>query len=276
MFDEILKNVAKPNLYAQSTDNLWDDEHISKGMLEAHLNPDVDAASRNHEFLDKSVDWISKIAPPSQYGRLLDLGCGPGLYAERFDKAGYSVTGMDFSRRSIAYATKRLRQNSCDIDYRCQNYLLIDYTEQFDIVTLIYCDYAALPITDRKALLGKIRQSLKPNGIFIFDVFMPSMRKGEACSWTYFKDGGFFSPEPHVLLEATYQYDDDDKTELRQNIVITKGKVSCFNIWDHFFDKPMIEAELKDAGFVKCEFYGDVAGEDFSDRGESMCVVAVK
>ena len=276
MFGKILEYSAKPRLYAQSTGNFWDDEHISKGMLEEHLNPSRDAASRNHEFIGKSVDWISKIAPPSKYKRLLDLGCGPGLYAERFDKAGYCVTGMDFSRRSIAYAKEQLRLNSGSIEYHCQNYLEIDYKEQFDVITLIYCDYAALSNNDRKTLLRKVKQSLKPNGKFIFDVFMPSMRKNEASSWEYFGDGGFFSSEPHILLEATRQYDDNDKTELRQNIIITKEKVSCYNIWGHFFDKSTIEAELKGAGFVNFEFYGDVAGKEFSNDGESMCVVVVK
>lgn len=104
MFNELKKYTTKPKLYAPSTNKFWDDEHISKGMLEAHLNPNWDAATRKPEFLDKSVNWISKIVPPSQYKYLLDLGCGPGLYAERFSSVGYTVTGVDFSKRSIAYA----------------------------------------------------------------------------------------------------------------------------------------------------------------------------
>ena len=39
MFNELKKYSIKPELYAPSTDKFWDDEHISKGMLEAHLNP---------------------------------------------------------------------------------------------------------------------------------------------------------------------------------------------------------------------------------------------
>ena len=85
--------MIKPELYAPSTSAFWDDEHISKGMLEAHLDPNWEAASRKHEFIDESVKWIESIAPSSQYRELLDLGCGPGLYAERFSNIGYSVTG---------------------------------------------------------------------------------------------------------------------------------------------------------------------------------------
>ena len=276
MFNEILKYAIKPALYAPSTSIFWNDEHISKGMLEAHLNPSWDAASRNHRFLDKSVKWISEIVPPLQYKQLLDLGCGPGLYAERFHKAGYTVMGIDFSIRSIDYAKKQSALNKSNIEYHYQNYLEIDFTEQFDVVTLIFCDYAVLSSNDRHILLQKIHQALKPNGKFIFDVFTPIKRENERCSWQYYETGGFFHTAPHVHLEAFYQYDDEDKTELNQNIIITNEKVHCYNIWNHYFDKTTLVAELKHVGFASYEFYGDIAGKAFSDKEDTICVVVTK
>ncbi|HCS74547.1 MAG TPA: class I SAM-dependent methyltransferase [Clostridiales bacterium] len=276
MFNELKKHVIKPPLYSQSTNKFWDDEHISKGMLEAHLNPNWDAATRKPEFLDKSVSWISKIAPPPQYNSLLDLGCGPGLYAERFNAAGYAVTGVDFSKRSIAYAKEQASFNKSNIDYHYQNYLTIDYLEQFDVITLIYCDYAALSITDRLILLKKVYQALRPNGKFIFDVFTPLMRKDESRSWYYCEENGFFSEKPHICLESVYQYDDADSTELRQFIVITEDNVDCYNIWDHFFTKEVLQSEIQTVGFSKFEFYGDVAGTGFLDTGETICGVFTK
>lgn len=276
MFNELKKYTTKPKLYAPSTNKFWDDEHISKGMLAAHLNPNWDAATRKPEFLDKSVDWISEIAPSSQYKLLLDLGCGPGLYAERFNSAGYSVTGVDFSKRSIAYAKEQTLLNKSTIEYHYQNYLTIDYIEQFDVITLIYCDYAALSITDRLILLRKVYQALKTNGKFIFDVFTPLMRKKESRSWEYYKESGFFSEKPHICLESVYHYDDEDNTELRQSIVITEETVNCYNIWDHFFTKEALLSEIQTAGFSTFEFYGDIAGKEFSDSGETICGVLTK
>ena len=276
MFNELKKYTTKPKLYEPSTNKFWDDEHISKGMLEANLNPNWDAATRKPEFLDKSVSWISKIAPPPQYNSLLDLGCGPGLYAERFNAAGYAVTGVDFSKRSIAYAKEQASFNKSNIDYHYQNYLTIDYLEQFDVITLIYCDYAALSITDRLILLKKVYQALRPNGKFIFDVFTPLMRKDESRSWYYCEENGFFSEKPHICLESVYQYDDADSTELRQFIVITEDNVDCYNIWDHFFTKEVLQSEIQTVGFSKFEFYGDVAGTGFLDTGETICGVFTK
>lgn len=75
MFNELRKCMTKPKLYAPSTSNFWNDDYISKRLLQAHLDPNWDGATRKPEFLDKSVNWISKIAPSSQYKYLLDLGC---------------------------------------------------------------------------------------------------------------------------------------------------------------------------------------------------------
>ena len=274
MYNKLKNYFEKPALYAPGTANFWDDEHISKGMLEAHLHPDWDAASRNHEFINKSVKWVSEIAPPNKYKHLLDLGCGPGLYAERFNNAGYSVVGIDFSKRSVEYAKEQAVFNKSIIKYHYQNYLTIDFIEQFDVATLIYCDYAPLSVDDRKVLLNKVFKALKPGGKLIFDVFTPAMRKAESQSWSICQDGGFFCEQSHVLFNAIYQYDDEDKTELNQHIVITEKNIQCYHIWDHFFTKDMLLGELQAAGFSECEFYGDVSGAQYSDDSQTICVVA--
>jgi len=212
----------KPKLYRASTNKFWDDEHISTGMLEAHLNPHQDGASRTHDFIDKSVDWVTTIIKPQKGTKLLDLGCGPGFYTSRFYQAGYEVTGIDFSKRSISYAKEQCELNDWCIDYHYQDYLTIDYTEEFEIITMIYCDFAVLSESDRKILIEKVYRALKPNGIFLFDVFTEKMRKTESKNWYKSEEDGFFSPISHMCLQATYQYDDEDQTQLEQYVILTE------------------------------------------------------
>ena len=54
--------MQRPELYQACTSRFWDDEHISKGMLESHLDPEQDGATRPHKFVDKSVDCIDTAA----------------------------------------------------------------------------------------------------------------------------------------------------------------------------------------------------------------------
>jgi len=49
----------KPQIYEASSSAFWDDENISGYMLEAHLDPDAEGATRKHEFIQRSADWIA-------------------------------------------------------------------------------------------------------------------------------------------------------------------------------------------------------------------------
>ena len=196
MIDTLFHLLKKPVLWQRSTEPFWDDVHISKGMLEAHLDPDWDAASRPHSLIDRSVEWLSTVIPVGS--KILDIGCGPGLYTKRLSDSGYDVTGMDYSRRSIAYA----KSQDAKTEYICQNYLEFDYDAVFDAVTLIYCDYPALIPDERKILLGKVCKALKPGGLFILDVNTAKYfaKKSNKTSWTLCENGGYWSTESYIAL----------------------------------------------------------------------------
>lgn len=280
MISKLLTLVSKPEPDAPITQNayraLWEDEHISKGMLASHLDPHNDGATNNHAFVFKSVQWIAETAPASEYPALLDLGCGAGIYAERFANVGYAVTGMDFSKRALDYAREQTKHIGSGIAYLYQNYLTINYTEQFDVVTLINKDYAVLSMADRRALLKKVYEALKPGGKFIFDVMTPIKRRLEKRTWQYFDNGGFFNEQAHLLMEAVYQYEDDDQTELYQYITVTENDVKCFICPNHYFTKDSLTLETQSIGFERIAFYGDVAGKAYDDTGETICAVLTK
>ena len=73
MYSQLLPLMQMPEAYQPNIHPFWDDDHISAQMLNAHLNPDQEAASRTFAFMDASADWIARVAPPNEYPRLLDL-----------------------------------------------------------------------------------------------------------------------------------------------------------------------------------------------------------
>jgi SAM-dependent methyltransferase len=276
MFRQLTTFMQKPALYEKSAAKFWDDEHISKGMLESHLDPNNDGATQKHTFVRESVQWIAKIAPVTKYPALLDLGCGPGVYAEFFNEAGYRVTGLDISERSINYARNSAQMKNMHITYHLQDYLGMDFKEQFDLVTIISFDFGVLSTEDRAKLLRKIHKALKPNGLLIFDVFTKLQYSGktECKSWEYAEEG-FFSPEPHICLYSLYTYE-EQTTFCNQYIVITDKDVKCINIWEHTFTKNELLKDLSDAGFIVNGLYGNIAGNDYCEDGKEICVVAGK
>ncbi|WP_026476811.1 class I SAM-dependent methyltransferase [Alkaliphilus transvaalensis] len=277
MLKELFKYLKKPAIYAQSTSEFWDDEHISKGMLEAHLHPNWEAASRCHDFIDESVAWIAKITPSETNKHLLDLGCGPGLYAERLYKRGYQITGIDFSKRSIEYAKGKANERNYDINYIYKNYLEINYKNEFELVVMIYCDYGALSDNNREALLKKIYDSLKPGGKFIFDVFSLKEFEGknENNTWYMSEESCFWKPEKHICLESHFIYEGD--VRLNQHIIIDKdGKIEIIRNWFKSYTKNTIITEVKRAGFNKIEVYSDVTGKPYTEESKTICIVVEK
>lgn len=91
----------QPPLFAPGAEHFWTDPHIARQMLAAHLDPTTDAASRRPETIQRSVAWIVQTLGLRPGNRVLDLGCGPGLYAIRLAQDGLQVTGVDFSQNSI-------------------------------------------------------------------------------------------------------------------------------------------------------------------------------
>src|SRR5512134_2777754 len=100
-------------------------------MLASHLDPTVDGASRRPETIEHITNWIATSVGLRPGDCILDLGCGPGLYAARLAQAGFQVTGVDFSRNSIDYAIAQARERDLSIQYRCQNYLELDDQDMY-------------------------------------------------------------------------------------------------------------------------------------------------
>lgn len=277
MYKELLNCLAKrPDLYAPSSAPFWEDDHISKGMLAAHLNPNLESATRKYAFVQQSVDWIDQITEFKSGQKLLDLGCGPGIYAELFVDQGFEVTGIDFSKRSIDYAEKSAKENKKHISYFCQNYLDLDEQNAFDVITLIYCDFGVLSPENRMKLLHKIYSALKPGGYFIMDAFTEKYHEDfvekQAVSYV---DGGYWSEAAYVCIQRNLR-DEETKTFLEAYHIITENKINCYYIWNHSFDEAGIREVLMANAFMDIDFYSDVTGQSVTNKSPTLCVVCRK
>jgi SAM-dependent methyltransferase len=275
MFTILSECLKRPEIYTLSAMSFWQDEYISKMLLETHLNPDIDLASRKLDFIEKSVNWIGKTVPPTSYPKLLDVGCGPGLYAERFAKMGYEVTGVDFSKRSIEYARNSAKEQHLPITYIYQSYLELKLQDSYDFAIMIYCDYAALSTENRALLMGNIYDRLNPGGKFLLDVFSINQYNvfEERQTWDI-QDGGFWSPEKYLCFNAYLKY--HDYTTLHQAVIITQNETKVYYIWNYCFTLDSLIDEASKAGFRVVQMYGDVAGQSYTDDNEIIAILLEK
>lgn len=273
MYNQICQAVKLPALYEKTEVLFWDDEHISGQMLKAHLDPDFEGASRKKDFIDQSAAWIGEIAPPREHNRLLDIGCGPGLYAERFEKMGYQVTGVDFSRRSIDYAVASAARQGKAITYHCLDYLKMNLEKKFDLVTMIYCDYGALSDEDRRTVLANVRRHLRPGGKFLFDVFSAVHLENfsECQTWEINENGGFWRKTGYIALNRKLRY--KERVTLEQITIIDGGDPVNYYLWNTHFTAELLAREAEEAGFRVLDFYGDVKGTPYGSATDTLAVL---
>ncbi|NOR18059.1 methyltransferase domain-containing protein [candidate division WOR-3 bacterium] len=273
----ILKQAQKPELFTKSTAPFWDDPYISEQMLKAHLDPDRDLASRKHETIDKSVGWIIKKSALQKGDKILDLGCGPGLYCTRFAERGLTVTGIDYSKRSIQHAKEYATSKKLKIEYIYKDYLTIDYNNIFDIVTLIYCDFGVLSDQYRDLLLCKIYKSMKPGAYFVFDVCTPKYHDSvkEERTWKY-EEKGFWKPIPYLLLTEKIKYPKQGVLLTQYFVLDNNSNLDIYRIWDHAYTKDFISKVLSNAGFNDIQFYGDLMGKEYLDHSETIGIIVRK
>lgn len=276
MFENLIESLKRPSLYTKTKVPFWDDEHISKQMLKAHLDPNFEGASRTLDFIETSVDWINKIIPSENYGKLLDIGCGPGIYAEKFRKLGYQVTGIDFSKRSINHAKRSATKKGLYIDYLYLDYLNMEIDIKFDVATMIYCDYGALSDEDRKLLMKKIHCHLRPGGKFLLDVFSIVKYNSfeEKRIWQTNSFGGFWSEDEYIELSQYYKY--TEFVTLEQTNIISKRGNKVYYIWNTYFTIDRLIKEAKEAGFRICELFGDVSGKLYSNDSPTISILLEK
>lgn len=247
----LLETIKKPALYEKGNAGMWEDDHISRHLLELHLNQDCDAASRKRVTIENTVRWIETHLDGSQKS-ILDLGCGPGLYCELLAGHGHRVTGVDFSKRSITYARQSALQKDLKIDYLLKNYLDLSFEGQFDLAIMIFCDFDVLVPVDRTQLLKNIYRALKPGGLFIFDTLnlkAPAAMKIPGRSWEA-SDGGFWKNGPYLALSETFHYPEANVI-LQQHIVCSEPEPhSVYRFWTHYYPHEILGSILNEEGFT--------------------------
>ena len=102
--------------------------------------------------------------------KVLDAGCGSGLYAKKLAKDGAEVIGVDISQVMIDIA-KRETPEDLNIDYRVGD--LYQLNKIANNIDLIICSYVLENIDDITSIFKEFYSVLKPEGICIFSISHP-------------------------------------------------------------------------------------------------------
>lgn len=208
-FDSLLGVVNRtpvPDPWTEGEKIPWDDPGFSERMLHEHLSDQHDAASRRPTVIDAHVDWIHNDVLGGQPSRVLDLGCGPGLYTSRLARLGHECLGIDIGPASVRYAREAAQNEGLNCRYIEGDIRTVDYGDGFDLVMLIFGEFNVFRRSDAASILSKSRAALGDSGQFLLEAHTfraVQLIGSQPPSWAT-TDSGLFSERPHLRLEESF------------------------------------------------------------------------
>lgn len=143
---------------------------------------------RSKDGLSSAGEWhqLKPLFPELQGKCVLDLGCGYGWHCKFSEEQGAAqVLGIDLSQRMIKEAEKR--NGGKRIAYRVCGIETYEYPE--NTWDCVLSNLALHYIEDLELIFRKVYRTLKPDGIFLFNIEHPVFTAGVAQDWIYAEGG---------------------------------------------------------------------------------------
>jgi len=258
----------------------WDDPAFSERMLREHLDQSHGAASRQRPELLRQVDWLWERLALQPGARLLDITCGPGLYAVEFARRGVDVTGIDFSPASIRYAKEQAAQQG--VAERCR-FIQSDVRAElprhaghgYDAATFIYGQLAVFTRAEAAALLAAVAQALRPAGRLALELLDFARIDKSASTWWFSDDKGLWGDAPFLNLGERF-WDAEQRASIDRFFVIRlhSGEMEEIGLSDNGYESDELLALLQGSGFAHAWAYPAWDGLDLYDAAEWVAYVA--
>jgi len=255
----------------------WDEPGFSRRMLKEHLSQSHDAASRRLATVEKHVDWIHKVLLASQPARILDLGCGPGLYTSRLAMLGHDCLGIDFSPASIAHARREAEHDRLRCTYLQQDLRGADFGGGYSLAMLIFGEFNTFRPADARHILRKTHQSLAEGGLLLLEAhtFEAVRAAGTGLRKWYSSENGLFSERPHVCLEESF-WDGEQNVATTRYFILdgATGDITRHASSMQAYSNEEYRSLLEECGFRDAQFHPSLSGGVDPSQGDYLVIVA--
>ena len=143
---------------------------------------------RSREGFPAAGEWrqLQRLIPSLKGKRVLDLGCGYGWHCKyAADQGASEVLGIDQSPKMLEEALRRNRDDR--LRYRVCS--LEEYEYPKDTWDVVLSNLALHYVADLEKIFRKVYRSLRPGGVFLFNIEHPVFTAGVDQDWVYAADG---------------------------------------------------------------------------------------
>jgi SAM-dependent methyltransferase len=277
---KIYRRPAPPLPWAEGGNLPWAEPAFSRRMLAEHLDESHGAASRKTAERAMQIEWLWEKLGLQPGARLLDVTCGPGLYAVEFARRGCQITGIDFSPASITYA--RDLALSEGLATQCvfveQDVRRMDYPEaSFEAALLIYGQLAVFKRAEAQALLTQIAQALKPGGKLCVELLNQNKVDKTQHTWWFTDDKGLWDDRPFLHLGERFWHEAEEISIERFHIIhLETGELTQISLCDQTYAIKTMVDMMKQAGFDSVETYPGWDKLPLNDAEEWVVYLASK
>jgi SAM-dependent methyltransferase len=278
---DIVGRRAVPEPWAEGDNIPWSEPGFSRRMLQEHLSQGHDQASRRAGIIAQHVGWIAREVLRRAPARLLDLGCGPGLYLQPLAQAGHECRGIDFSPASIAYARRQAAEAGLSIAYEEADLRAASFGPDgyFDAVMLIFGELNVFAPADARRILGKAAAALKPGGRLLLEPATEATVRAmgaEAPAW-WSAQQGLFGDEPHVVLTESF-WDEGRRVATRRyyRIDAATGEVTRWASSQQAYSEAEYASLLAECGFGRLRFFPALGAEQGDEPAPYCAILAEK
>lgn len=177
--------------------------------------------TRSRQGLDGAGEWhqLRPLLPELRGKRVLDLGCGYGWHCKyAADQGAAQVLGVDQSTRMIARA--RQRNPAPQIEYRVCTLEQYEYPQQrFD---LVISNLVLHYLEDLDGIYRKVFHTLKPGGVFLFNIEHPTFTAGVNQQWVMEGERRLYWPVDDYYYPGPRQSDFLGHTIVKQHHTLTQ------------------------------------------------------
>lgn len=276
---ELVHRLPVPEPWSEGEKIPWDDPEFSRRMLEEHLSQEHDAASRRFALIDRQVAWIHEHLLAARPTRILDLGCGPGLYAGRLAALGHTCVGIDFAPAAIAYAREQAEAAGLACRYQLEDVRQASYGQGYGLAMFLYGEINVFRREDVVAILQKAHAALEPGGLLLLEphTYEVVERLGQAPGEWYSSEHGLWSARPHLCLKENFWDGARGVTTERYFVVDAEtGEVARYASSMQAYSREAYLDLLRECGFGEVRFYPSLTGDVDEAQRQLFALVARK
>ena len=222
------------------------------------------------------LPFYKKWLPKNKDAKILELCCETGRLTLPIARAGYNISGVDYTPSMLEQAKVKASEAGLEINFIAADIRTLNLQEEFDLIFIPFNSIHHLyENKDLFKTLKVVKKHLKNGGLFLLDCFNPNIQyivestKEQTKIATYTTSDG-----REVIIKQTMRYESATQiSRIKWHYFINGEFNSVQNLDMRMFFPKELDAYLEWSGFNIIHKFGGFEEEVFKDNSEKQVFV---